>query len=138
MTPWIRASALLFFVSASLSLAGAAASQPALTVHKAASGGQTSYCAYDASSMRCWTNQGRKAFLCIASGCVIQNEIPNYLRQMEEQATPLADPNALIQLGWAECILTWSSAVCFAGDYSATATEDRIQIVDPRNQISDY
>ncbi|MDQ8027687.1 MAG: hypothetical protein REJ23_03100 [Brevundimonas sp.] len=115
-----------------------AIAQDNLVIRAATSRDDASYCAWDSSTVRCWTREGGKAFLCIARGCVVQEEVADYLRRAESDAVETPDGDAMIQLGWGECSLTWSAAVCFIGDWSATATGQLIQIVDPQNQVTDH
>ena len=129
----------LFAMTAALVLgqAGTATAREDLVLRKVEAAGHSASCAYDSGSVRCWTSESGRHFLCIPRGCMPQEEVPEYLRRAED-AAPVLSADAPLQLGWGECILTGYAVTCFVGDYAATAGMDGVQIVDPQNRVSNH
>lgn len=119
------------------SLGNPAKAHEDLVVRKVESARHSASCAYDSGSVRCWTSESGRHFLCIPRGCVAQAEVPDFLRRAED-AAPVTSADAPLQLGWGECILNAYAVTCFVGDYAATAGMDGIQIVDPQNNVSNH
>lgn len=100
--------------------------------------GDAAFCAFQDAAVRCWTRSGNKAFLCIPNGCVALPELRESLRAYEATATLRPANDTFVRFGWGECSLEWGAAVCFVGQYAATATGTLIQIADPQNRFTDY
>lgn len=107
-------------------------------VWKSEGDGDTAFCAFTADAVRCWTKSGSKAFLCVLRGCIALPETRDSLRAYEATARLRPANDTFVKFGWGECSLEWAAAVCFVGQYSATATGTLIQIGDPQNRFTDY
>lgn len=115
-----------------------ARAQTPTEVWKSEGDGDAAFCVFKADSVRCWTRSGSKSFLCVLRGCVAIPDIRDSFRAYEAEARLRPANDTFVKFGWGECNLEWAAAVCFVGQYSATATGTLIQIGDPQNRITDY